>query len=199
MRAAIDRNGARAARACVIALVAVAVAIAFVGLARSSSASTTANDAATLVLYTAPLHEMFVNNDDDEERGDINNPFGTREGTAPATGGDDEKKEDEQAKGGPFPGDAALFSFAVYRGKSLSGRAGTAVFTCQYAFGKNAYCDVSVHLGGSMLFGAGAFSFSATRFAIAVTGGSGKYAGATGELRATPNGKHGQRLTFVLD
>jgi hypothetical protein len=158
------------------------------GVTRPSSAAT-ATPSASLVLFTAPADAMFVNNDDDEARGDVNNPFGTREGQS--------KNQDEE-NGGPFPGDAALFSFTVYTRSDLTAKTGSAVFTCHYAFGKNAFCNASFELKGSLLFGAGPLNFGASRFTLAITGGSGKYAGASGELRASPSGKHGQRMTFVL-
>jgi hypothetical protein len=166
-----------------------ALVVVLVGLAQTSSAAPASSATSRLVLYTAPVHAMFVNNDDDEARGDLNNPFGTREGQP--------QNEDEE-NGGPFPGDEALFSFTVYTNRGMTAKTGTAVFTCHYAFGKNALCNVSFHLKGSLLFGAGPLNFGASRFTLAVTGGSGKYAGASGELRAAPSGKHGQRMTFVL-
>jgi hypothetical protein len=185
-----------AGRALVLAAAACACTALLLGVARSSTAAGDAHATTRVVLYMAPVRAMFVNNDDDEARGDINNPFGTREGAGP---GKSEDEDEDEATGGPFPGDSALYSFAVYTNRGMTAKTGSAVFTCRYAFDKDAFCNASFHLKGSLLFGAGPLDFGASRFTLAVTGGSGTYAGASGEVRAAPSGKHGQRLTFVLD
>jgi hypothetical protein len=185
-----------AGRALVLAAAACACTALLLGVTRSSIAAGDADATTRVVLYMAPVRAMFVNNDDDEARGDINNPFGTREGAGPGNG---EDEDEDEATGGPFPGDSALYSFTVYTNRGMTAKTGSAVFTCRYAFDKDAFCNASFHLKGSLLFGAGPLDFGASRFALAVTGGSGAYAGASGEVRAAPSGKHGQRLTFVLD
>lgn len=146
----------------------------------------------TITLFSLPTHEAFVANADDEVRGDVSNPFGTHiSRSASGLSNLDEKS-------GPFPGDEALFSFKIYTTSSLNVSAGSAVFTCQYYFDKNAFCDVSFQLQGGTLVGAGAFNFNAGKFALAITGGYGKYSGASGDLQATSSGKLAQRLTFTL-
>ena len=146
----------------------------------------------TITVYSLPTHEAFVANADDELRGDVSNPFGTHiSRKASGLANLDEKQ-------GPFPGDEALFTFSVFKSSSLQVNAGSAVFTCQYYFDKNAFCDISLQLPGGTLIGAGAFNFSAPKFAIAITGGYGKYTGASGDLEATPSGKIAQRLVVSL-
>lgn len=152
--------------------------------AGSASAATVSH---TLSLYSLPAHETFINNDDDEQRGNTNNPFGT---TSKAKGDDE--------NGGPFPGDEALFSFKVYSNVALKTTLGSAVYTCQYHFNKTAFCDASFQLKGGTVFAAGALDFNAKKFVLAVTGGTGDYHRATGDVSSSPSGKHAQHLAFVL-
>jgi hypothetical protein len=144
-----------------------------------------------MTLYSVTEQEQFVNNQDDRARGEGHNPFGAYSDVSPAVA---------KPKGGPFPGDEALFSFNVYKNPDLRIRAGTAVFTCQYNFAKNAFCDVSFRLNdGGTLIAEGAFNFDASSFTLAITGGYGKYTDASGELVASPSSNHAQRLSFMLD
>jgi hypothetical protein len=165
--------------------------VALVAAGAASSAPTRAIPPA-LTLYSSPTHEAFVANADDEVRGDVSNPFGThisREASGLANL--DEKQ-------GPFPGDEALFTFDVFATGKLQASVGNAVFTCQYYFDKNAFCDVSFQLKGGSLIAAGAFNFNAKTFALAITGGYGSYSGASGDVEASPSGKLAQRLSFVF-
>jgi hypothetical protein len=139
-------------------------------------------------LYTSPQHETFVGNIDDETRGAISNPFGNHPSGAP-------KRGDQ----GPFPGDEVLFSFAVATDQKLASKTGQAVYTCWYHFAKHAYCDVFVKLAdGSTLLSAGSIDFDAKSFTLAVTGGSGRYKDATGEVVTSSGGKHVQKLAYRL-
>ena len=126
-----------------------------------------------LTVYSTPGEQAYINNDDDEARGDVDNPFGTH----------------SQAPGastkGPFPGDEAIFSLNIYADAALTRRVGLAVITCQYSFGRNGFCDASFQMNGGTLIAAGTVGFDATQFALAVTGGYGKYSGATGDVEAT--------------
>lgn len=178
-----------------LALLALTIAVLGVSLVAAGAAAAAPKRAAaqkTITVFSLPTHEAFVANADDEVRGDVSNPFGTHISRA-ASG-----LSNLSEKNGPFPGDEALFSFNIYTTKSLDVSAGSAVFTCQYYFDKNAFCDVSFQLDGGTLMGAGAFNFDAKKFAIAITGGYGKYSGASGDVEATPSGKFAQRLAFVL-
>lgn len=138
-----------------------------------------------VTVYSSAAEQAFVNNDDDSARGNLNNPFGAHNSRA-------------GAKSAPFPGDMALFTFNVYMTADLKKKAGTAAITCYYYYDQNAFCDASFQLNGGTVIAAGAFSFNATKFALAVTGGYGRYDQASGDLEATPSGKLAQRLSFVL-
>jgi hypothetical protein len=185
-------RGIRSSRAVSLTAVLAIMAIALVAAGSASSAPKKA-PSQQITVYSLPTHEAFVANADDELRGDVSNPFGTHiSRAASGLGALDEKQ-------GPFPGDEALFSFNVFKTGSLQTTLGSAVFTCQYYFDKNAFCDASFQMNGGTLIGAGAFSFNATQFALAITGGYGKYTGFTGDVQATPSGKFAQRLSFTLN
>jgi hypothetical protein len=146
-----------------------------------------------IIEYSNPSEDAFVANADDELRGDVSNPFGTHiSRTASGLANLDEKV-------GPFPGDEALFAMKVFAKQNLTEKTGSAVYTCQYYFDKNAFCDVTFQLPGGSLTAGGAFNFSAKTFELAITGGQGKYSGVTGDVDATASGKYSQQLAFELD
>jgi hypothetical protein len=165
--------------------------VALFAVGAMSASAGAANGRQRLTLYSVTEQEQFVNNQDDRARGEGHNPFGAYSDVSPAV---------TKPKGGPFPGDEALFSFNVYRNADLKTRAGSAIFTCQYNFGKNAFCDVSFQLiDRGTLIAEGAFNFDAARFTLAITGGYGGYSDVTGEVVATPSAHHAQQLNFQLD
>jgi hypothetical protein len=142
----------------------------------------------TLVRYSNVVRETFVNNDDDEARGRVNNPFGARIRKGAAS----------KAGGGPFPGDQALFGFDVFSDAKLRTRAGSGVYNCQYSFAKRALCQATIELEGGTISVDGFIDFGASTWTMVVTGGTGKYSGRSGEVEATPDGRHAQRLAFRL-
>jgi hypothetical protein len=143
----------------------------------------------TLVLYTVAESEQFLNTSDDRARGEGNNPFGNYGDTS----------DQAQLSGnGPFAGDESFFLFDIYTDSSLRVRAGTATLTCVYNFNKNAYCNATYELKDGTLIGDGPFSFTNTRFAFAVTGGTGRYTDLHGALAETPIANHAQRVVFTL-
>jgi hypothetical protein len=145
----------------------------------------------TITLYATAEQEQYVNNSDSLQRGEGNNPFGNYKDLEPLA---------NKNANGPFPGDEALFSFNLYTGPSLTKRAGTALFTCQYNFNKNAFCDASFQMAnGGTLMASGAFNFVASKFSLAITGGYGSYVGKRGALTDIPSVNHAQKLSFQFD
>ena len=142
-----------------------------------------------LTEYSTPTHENFVDNNDDEARGDVNNPWGAHNTLGAAY---------KEYGRGPFPGDEAIFTFNTYTSSDLKGKAGSALYTCQYYFYKNGFCDAYFQLSGGTLTAAGVLNFNAQTVTLTVTGGTGIYSGKAGELNATPHGKGAQRLAFEL-
>jgi hypothetical protein len=102
------------------------------------------------------------------------------------------------AGGGPFPGDQALFGFDVFSDAALKTGAGSGVYNCLYSFAKSALCQSTIELDGGTISVDGVIDFGASRWTMVVTGGTGKYSGRSGEVEATPDGRHAQRLTFRL-
>lgn len=144
----------------------------------------------TITLYSLATQEQFLDHNDDEARGWALNPFGLRDKKVQA--------DENEDKGGPYPGDVALFSFNLYSDQGLKTPAGTAIYTCFYGFNRNAFCDAIYHLSGGTLVGAGSFGFDATTFALAITSGTSKYDTMTGDVESAPGGGRAQRLSFLI-
>jgi hypothetical protein len=144
----------------------------------------------TLTFYSVATQQQFLDMSDDRARGKGNTPFGNFKDTATPT---------KESGAGPFAGDISLFSFALYTSADLNQSVGTGVFTCQYTFHQNAFCDVTYKLSGGTLLCAGAFNFNAKSFKLVVKGGTGKYRGVTGDIAALPAVHHAQRLDLVLN
>jgi hypothetical protein len=166
---------------------------AFIGLAASGSSSagrTSATASRSLVIYSQTTKEEFNNQTDDRARGDLNNPFGVTSSAGRAGG---------LIGRGPFPGDRAIFTFKLFSDPGFSSSVGSATYDCQYGYGKRGICQAVFDLGGGTMLGMGYIDFNAKTFAIAVTGGSGKYKDARGEVLITPDTKkRGNRLAFTL-
>lgn len=173
-----------------LALMACIVGAAFFAVDVTSSSAAAAKSPQKFTLYSVTQLEQFLDHSDDRTRGKGNNPFGNFK---------DSKTTTKEAGNGPFPGDNAVFRFGLYTNPDRKTSVGTAIFTCTYNFNKHAFCDASYDLDGGTLLGAGAFNFNAGTFAVAITGGTGKYASATGDISATPAVKHAQKLDFEVD
>jgi len=167
-----------------LAVLAAAVLVASVAAGASSAAASSHK----VVLYSVATAEQYVNNKDDRERGQGANPFGNFHDANPTT---------KQAKG-PFPGDEALFQFSVYGTPGQTKTVGSGQYTCLFNFNHNVFCNAVYDLPGGTMVGSGAFDFDASSFNLAVTGGTGKYAGMRGNVEVVPAAHHGEQLTFTL-
>jgi len=148
-----------------------------------------ARETRTLGLASVPTGEQFLNHADDRQRGYGNNPFGNFIQA---------KKTTSEQNNGPFPGDQALFEFNVYSASDLKKVAGSAVFTCNYGFQKLGFCDAIYQLNGGTLVAEGALDFNAKTFSLVVTGGTGKYRLAAGEVAASAPANGSQHLAIGL-
>lgn len=159
-----------------LALVLLAGAALFAAGVTVSSAEA-ATSQKTLTLYAVASKYQFIDHADDRARGLVKNPF-----NADIKQLDPKAREYEKGKG-PYPGDDALFTFKLYSDASLKKRVGSAVYECVYNFNKHAMCNADFDLSnGSSLFAAGPIDFNSPDFALAVTGGTGKYLGAHGQV-----------------
>jgi hypothetical protein len=159
-------------------------------LALGATASSAAAKARQIVIYSQTTKQEFNNHTDDRSRGDQNNPFGTTTSVARAG---------TLIGHGPFPGDRTVFTFKLFSDSGLKSSIGSATFSCQYAFAKRGICQVEYVLDGGSLLGLGYIDFNAKTFALAVTGGTGKYEDARGDVLVTPDPKQrGNRVAFTL-
>jgi len=154
-----------------------------------TSSSAAAATSQKFTIYSVATQEQFLSMSDDRARGKGNTPFGNFKDTTTPT---------KESGAGPFAGDIAMFSFALYTSADLKTRAGSGVFTCQYNFNQNAFCDVTYQLKGGILLCAGAFNFNAKSFTLTIKGGTGTYRSKKGDIDALPAVGHAQRLDFVL-
>jgi hypothetical protein len=179
-----SRHWSAALRLALLGAIAVAVAVA------AGAGSATPRATRTFSVYAVAANEVYINNTDSAARGVGNNPSGKRWGSAANLG--------NETTNGPFPGDEGLYSFTLYGSRSLGDRIGSALYTCQYYFNKNGFCDATFQLGNSTLIGAGIINFTARQFAMAIVGGEGTDASASGDVEATASGPQAQRLLFTL-
>jgi hypothetical protein len=164
-------------------------ATALLAASAASAHGTASSLAKKLTVYSVATQEQFMNHEDDRDRGKGNNPFGNFQDSVAAT---------KETGIGPFAGDRAIFTFALFDDAKLRTKIGSATFICQYGFSKNAICDAGYQLKSGQLIGEGAFNFNAKGFDLAITGGTGKYAGLIGVMSASPSKGHTQTLTFRL-
>ena len=145
----------------------------------------------TFTLYARATQVQYLNHADDRQRGLYGNPFNVDAKSLPTPA----KKGSGSA---PGPGDNALFSFKIYKDAALKQKIGTAVYSCTFNFSEIAICDASYELNGGTMTGGGPIDFRKTSFTLAVSGGTGTYFGARGQVSSAPAVKNVHRLDFVL-
>ncbi len=160
------------------------------------AASAQARSPQALTVYAVASHATFVDHADDRARGLNKNPFNADIKTlVPRT-------EAREKGKGPFPGDEAQLMFKIYRGANLKKQIGSAVDTCTDNFAKHALCRADFNLNDGSLFAAGPVDFGASDFTLAVTGGTGRYTGAHGQVSegtvGQTAGKNSDRFDFDL-
>jgi hypothetical protein len=153
--------------------------------AGGSSASTPKR----LVVYSFATAENFNNHSDDRTRGGANNPFGNFKQSTSVT---------REPGLGPFAGDRANFTFKLYSDEALKHAVGSATLACQYGFAKRAICQAVYRVEGGSMVGIGGLDFNAKTFALAVTGGTGKYLDASGDVAAAQIRNRTNRLAFTI-
>jgi hypothetical protein len=142
-----------------------------------------ASTLASATFYAALTNKQYVNNGEDRARGEGNNPFGNYAGVSLSI----PVNADERISG-PFPGDFAAYQYALFSDATHKTSAGNAIFICQYGFDQNAICDTALDVQGGVIIGKGGLNFDAKGFALAVTGGTGSFLAAKGEILATAGG-----------
>jgi hypothetical protein len=191
VKAAIDNLRVRSALLVLLATACVAIAAALPGSAGAAAVKQ------RLTIYSTITRAEFLNNADDRRRAIINNPFTTNTAKLMQVMKGNEKQD------GPLPGDAILYSYNLYSDASLKSQAGTAVFTCHYAFNKEGICQGYFSLNGGTVLANGPVVFSTFKsgtFQLSVRGGTDAYIGARGGLTIGAAAKEtsARRLSFVL-
>jgi hypothetical protein len=172
-----------------------AVAVAAVAAAATLAvpAAQAAAHGRSFVFYAKPTRAQFVNHADDRTRGLRLNPFNADVLPPPPTA--------NKGKKGGRAGDNALFAFKLYTDANLTRLVGTAIFTCTFNFAHAAVCEGDFQLShGSMIaMGPAQLDTRFSQMVLPVTGGTGRYAGAHGQVTSMPSiYKNTQIMHFQL-
>jgi hypothetical protein len=173
-------------RALLVAVVLLATALPAAGASGSARATQ------KLTVYAVPATVQFMNHADDRLRGMSTNPFDLKAQAKILNANGKEKGN------GPFPGDDILYDFKLFADAKRTQPAGTAIFTCYYAFDKHATCDSYFDLAQGLVLASGQVAFGQTRFTLGVTGGTQAYLGALGQLSSAPAAANAQRFDLQV-
>jgi hypothetical protein len=161
---------------------ATAAAFAFVA---GAMLATAANARRTFTIYAVSTQGQYANHADDRSRGTLDNPFNA---DLPAPTGKGKASR---------VGDNALIGFKLYSDSSYNKRIGSGSYSCTFTSAHVALCEASFQLDDGSMTASGPTNWTSTAFTLAVSGGTGNYLGARGQVSSVPVGK-GHRLTFVL-
>jgi hypothetical protein len=170
---------------------------ALAGLAVAATAAVPAAQATTqarrsFVFYAKQTRAQFINHADDRARGNITNPFDADTPPTPPNA--------NSAKKGARAGDNALFTLKLYSDAKLTRAVGTASYSCTFNFGQQAICEGQFALGNGTMIAMGPANLQTGDLVLPVTGGTGRYAGAHGQLtsRSSSAKKSTQIIRFQL-
>jgi hypothetical protein len=147
----------------------------------------------SFVFFGKPTRAQFINHADDRERGNkILKPFLADVLPTPPKA--------NAGKKGARAGDNGLFSLQLYSDPKLTRPVGTATYSCTFNFAHEAICEGLFELGGGTMIAMGPANLDTGNFVLPVTGGTGRYAGAHGQLTSTSsiNTKNTQTIRFQL-
>jgi hypothetical protein len=170
-----------------------------VATTKTNAAATTKAPAAppttqgrSFVIYAKPTRAQFVNHADDRARGNFKNPFDPDLLPTPPSA--------NSAKKGARAGDNALFNFKLYSDFNLTRPIGNANYSCTFNFAEEAFCEAHFILNGGTMIAMGPATLTGSDIIFPVTGGTGPYAGAHGQLtsRSAGNKKNTQIIRFRL-
>ena len=145
----------------------------------------------SLRIYSVADQVQYLNNADDEARGEINNPFRkavNKLRPALSWKGD-----------GPFAGDVAVYSFTLYRDAALKRNDGTAIYICYFNYNRRSFCDTDFTLtgNGGTVDASGPVDFNHSTFSLIVTGGTLNHLGSRGELvESSVGAKNAEQVTM---
>src|SRR3954470_1226569 len=99
---------------------------------------------------------------------------------------------------GPTPGDQAASTSDLFRDAHFMHKVGTVIISCTVVTADELECGATGHLRGGDVQVNGAVPTATKPAALAITGGTGKFRGANGEIRTTPLGADGSDSRDVL-
>jgi hypothetical protein len=150
-------------------------------------ATTTTPQGRSFVVYAKARRAQFVNHADDRARGDELNSFNSDTLQPPA--------DANTGKKGTRAGDNALISLTLYSDPNLTRVVGTATYSCTFNFAQEATCDGQFDVGGGTIIAFGPARLDGSKITLAVTGGTGRYAGAHGQVTSTtPSAKKNMQI-----
>jgi len=146
----------------------------------------------SFVFYAKATRAQFINHADDRARGNITNPFNVAELPMPPKA--------NTGKKGARAGDNALISLKLYSDPDLKRLVGNATYSCTFNFAQEAICEADFELSDGTMIAMGPARLDGSAIVLAVTGGTGRYKGAHGQLTSTPanNKKNTQIIRFQL-
>jgi hypothetical protein len=139
----------------------------------------------TLTIYALATQGRYANHKDDRARGALDNPFNA-----------DENAIKGNASGNRV-GDNALIGFKLYSDAALKNQIGSGTYSCTFNSAHIALCEADFQLNDGAMFASGPTDFTSTTFTLAVSGGTGAYVAARGQVSSVPAAKGAHRLTFV--
>jgi hypothetical protein len=160
--------------------------------ARPATATIATTKTHSFVVYGKPTHAQSVNHADDRARGDkLLNSFNADGLPTPP--------DANSGKKGARAGDNALISFTLYADRNLTRVVGTATYSCTFNFAEEAVCNGQFRLGGGIIIALGPAKLDGSEIVLAVTGGTGRYAGAHGQVTSTSTGAKKNTQIFRFD
>lgn len=153
---------------------------------------TAATPRKSFVVYGKLRQAHFVNHADDRARGDKLKSFNAEALPTPPNA--------NTGKKGTRAGDNALLTITLYSDRNLTRAVGSATYSCTFNFAQEATCDGRFDLGGGSLLALGPARFDGSDIVLAVTGGTGTYAGAHGQVTSTSlsGQKDAHVFSFIL-
>jgi hypothetical protein len=99
---------------------------------------------------------------------------------------------------GPTPGDQAIATSDLFRDAHFAHKVGSVLISCTIVTADELECDATGHLRGGDVQVNGAVPLETKPASLAITGGTGKFRGANGELKTTPLNADGSESRDVL-
>ncbi len=140
----------------------------------------------SFVVYAKAKRAQFVTHADDRARGDKASAFNAEALPTPPNANNGKK--------GARAGDNALVTLTLYSDRNLTRAVGTATYSCTFNFAQEAVCDGQFEFGGGTIIALGPAKLDGSEITLAVTGGTGRYAGAHGQVTSTSTAKKNMQI-----